>query len=102
MGNNPKEIFLVGGARPNFMKIAPIARELDKYRKEFVYKIIHTGQHYDREMSEVFFKELGIRKSDRFLGVGSSMHARPADSEDFDRIRGCMYPGTSGPGDGGW
>lgn len=76
MGNDPREIFLVGGARPNFMKIAPIARELDKYKKEFVYKIIHTGQHYDREMSEVFFKELGIRKSDRFLGVGSGTHAR--------------------------
>ena len=76
MGNRLKKIFLVGGARPNFMKIAPIAREFEKHSKDFAYEIVHTGQHYDREMSEVFFEELGIRKPDHFLGAGSGSHAR--------------------------
>jgi len=71
-----KKIFLVAGARPNFMKIAPVARELDRHEKVFAYKIVHTGQHYDYEMSEVFFEELGIREPDYFLGVGSGSHAR--------------------------
>lgn len=76
MGNNPKKISLVVGARPNFMKIAPIARELDKYKQTFVYNIIHTGQHYDYEMNDIFFEQLGIRKPDYFLGAGSGSHAQ--------------------------
>ena len=55
-----KEIDLIVGARPNFMKIAPIVRVLDAHQDCFSYKIIHTGQHYDQEMSDVFFEELGI------------------------------------------
>ena len=57
------------------MKIAPIARELDKHQEEFTYKVVHTGQHYDREMSDVFIEELGIRHPDHFLGAGSGSHA---------------------------
>jgi UDP-N-acetylglucosamine 2-epimerase len=69
-----KLIYLVAGARPNFMKIAPIVRALcDHPRLQF--KIIHTGQHYDREMNEVFFEELGIPLPDAFLHAGGGSHA---------------------------
>ena len=54
------KISLVAGARPNFMKIAPIIRELQKHEDTFEWSLVHTGLHYDREMSDVFFEELGI------------------------------------------
>ena len=66
---------MVAGARPNFMKIAPILRELDK-NPDATTTLIHTGQHYDRNLSDVFFEELGIRKPDVSLGVGSGSHAQ--------------------------
>lgn len=68
-------IYLVAGARPNFMKIAPIVRAL-KADGRLGYKIIHTGQHYDREMNEVFFEELGIPQPDVFMGAGGGSHAQ--------------------------
>lgn len=68
-------LHLVAGARPNFMKIAPIVRALDARRDVFDYRIVHTGQHYDREMSEVFFEELGIPKPDFHLEAGGGSHA---------------------------
>ena len=68
-------IHLVAGARPNFMKIAPIVRAL-QLDGRLSFKIIHTGQHYDREMNEVFFEELGIPKPDAFLGAGGGTHAQ--------------------------
>lgn len=70
-----KKLLLVAGARPNFMKIAPIVRELEKHRDSFEFRIVHTGQHYDREMSDVFFEELEIPKPDHHLDVGSGSHA---------------------------
>lgn len=70
-----KTIYLVAGARPNFMKIAPIVRAL-KIKKTLAYRIIHTGQHYDPEMNEVFFDELGIPQPDIFMGVGGGSHAQ--------------------------
>jgi UDP-N-acetylglucosamine 2-epimerase (non-hydrolysing) len=74
-----KKLILVAGARPNFMKIAPIIRALDK-EKEFEYRIVHTGQHYDTSMSQTFFEELGIPKPDYNLNAGSSSHsAQTAD-----------------------
>ncbi len=76
MKNSRKKIFLIAGARPNFMKIAPVARALDRHKADFVCKIIHTGQHYDYAMSDVFFKELGIRTPDYHLEAGSGSHAR--------------------------
>lgn len=66
--------FLIAGARPNFMKIAPIARAFDA-TPHLPYKIIHTGQHYDRNMSQVFFEELGIREPDFHLNAGGGSHA---------------------------
>lgn len=70
-----KVLYLVAGARPNFMKIAPIVRALQAHGK-IAFKIIHTGQHYDREMNDVFFEELGIPAPDVFMGAGGGSHAQ--------------------------
>jgi UDP-N-acetylglucosamine 2-epimerase (non-hydrolysing) len=69
--NKRKKIISVVGARPNFMKVAPMAREFAKYGDKFQHLIVHTGQHYDENMSKVFFAELEIPKPDINLGVGS-------------------------------
>jgi UDP-N-acetylglucosamine 2-epimerase (non-hydrolysing) len=63
----------VVGARPNFMKAAPVIRALDARHVPQV--VIHTGQHYDEKMSEVFFRDLGLPEPDLNLGVGSGSHA---------------------------
>jgi UDP-N-acetylglucosamine 2-epimerase (non-hydrolysing) len=68
-----KMIFLVAGARPNFMKLAPVARALGE--QSINYRIIHTGQHYDYNLSKIFFEDLQIPKPDFFLEVGSASHA---------------------------
>lgn len=65
----------VVGARPNFMKIAPLLRAASA-RGGIEQTLVHTGQHYDEGLSEVFFRELEIRRPDVNLGVGSSSHAR--------------------------
>ncbi len=70
-----KQFALVAGARPNFMKIAPILRILDE-TPGVRTTLIHTGQHYDPSLSDVFFSELSIRQPDIFLNVGSSTHAK--------------------------
>lgn len=69
------KLVLVVGARPNFMKIAPILSELNRYPEEFQPLLVHTGQHYDAKMSDVFFDDLGLPAPDVFLGVGSGSHA---------------------------
>ena len=66
---------LVAGARPNFMKVAPIYAEMKRRPAEFEPKIVHTGQHYDASMSDAFFEDLGMPKPDIHLGVGSASHA---------------------------
>lgn len=68
-------IALIAGARPNFMKIAPILRAIAKHPEELRPVLIHTGQHYDQKMSGTFFEELGIPAPDYDLGVGSGTHA---------------------------
>lgn len=70
-----KKIHLIAGARPNFMKIAPLIRALSARSDTFAFKLIHTGQHYDREMSDVFFEELGIPAPDFHLNAGGGSHA---------------------------
>jgi UDP-N-acetylglucosamine 2-epimerase (non-hydrolysing) len=70
-----KKIIIVAGARPNFMKVAPLVRELRQNGRGMEFKLVHTGQHYDYQMSEVFFEELKIAKPDYFLGAGSGSHA---------------------------
>jgi UDP-N-acetylglucosamine 2-epimerase (non-hydrolysing) len=71
-----KTVALVVGARPNFMKAAPLMRELHKHSTRFRPLLIHTGQHYDHNMSQLFFDELKLSEPDVYLGVGSSTQAR--------------------------
>src|SRR6266571_2510474 len=68
------KILNVVGARPNFMKIAPIVEEMKK-ASDLKGVLVHTGQHYDEGMSDVFFRDLGIPVPDVCLGVGSGSHA---------------------------
>ena len=68
------KVLNVVGARPNFMKIAPIVEEMKK-AEGLESVLVHTGQHYDEGMSDVFFRELGIPVPDVHLGVGSGSHA---------------------------
>jgi UDP-N-acetylglucosamine 2-epimerase (non-hydrolysing) len=68
------KIVAVAGARPNFMKIAPLMWELEKRPGVRPY-LVHTGQHYDERMSKLFFEELRIPRPDLDLGVGSASHA---------------------------
>ena len=68
-------VFHIVGARPNFIKVAPVMNAL-KTRKHVVQTLIHTGQHYDANMSDVFFEQLGIPAPDVNLAVGSGTHAR--------------------------
>src|SRR5881409_4169557 len=68
-------ILSVVGARPNFIKLAPVDRELAT-RPGIEHVIVHTGQHYDSGMSDAFFEELWIPTPDRDLGVGSGSHAQ--------------------------
>ncbi len=73
-------IDIIAGARPNFMKIGPIINQLKTYNEQhpdspFQFRLIHTGQHYDRNMSESFFEQLGIPEPDINLGAGSGSQA---------------------------
>ena len=71
---NRIRVLCVAGARPNFMKIAPLMREFGS-RDSFESFLVHTGQHYDAKMSDNFFRDLGIPAPDVNLGVGSGTHA---------------------------
>jgi UDP-N-acetylglucosamine 2-epimerase (non-hydrolysing) len=66
-------IICVAGARPNYMKVKPVMDALEAGGAEVI--LVHTGQHYDPAMNDVFFADLGIRKPDHFLQVGSASHA---------------------------
>jgi UDP-N-acetylglucosamine 2-epimerase (non-hydrolysing) len=72
--NEPIRILAVAGARPNFMKIAPLMHALAKRPSRFESILVHTGQHYDKAMSDSFFRDLGIPEPDVNLGVGSGTH----------------------------
>lgn len=67
-------ILVVAGARPNFMKIAPILAELDS--RGVAASLVHTGQHYSAQMSDAIFRDLDIRTPDHNLGIGSGTHAQ--------------------------
>ncbi|MFZ5471394.1 MAG: non-hydrolyzing UDP-N-acetylglucosamine 2-epimerase [Myxococcota bacterium] len=87
-----KTILHVVGARPNFMKVAPIHRAIAE-RGQLVQRLVHTGQHYDAQMSDVFFADLGLPPPDLHLGVGSGSHAAQTAKllleleKVFERIR---------------
>jgi len=69
------KIINVVGARPNFMKMAPIIEAMNKYPGKIQHLLVHTGQHYDQKMSKAFFDDLGMPKPDIDLGVGSGSQA---------------------------
>ncbi len=68
-------IIFVVGARPNFVKIAPLIREASKYSDRFAWTLVHTGQHYDEKMSAVLFDDLSLPEPGVYLGAGSGTHA---------------------------
>jgi UDP-N-acetylglucosamine 2-epimerase (non-hydrolysing) len=70
-----RKILSVVGTRPNFMKVAPVVAELRRRPDRFESVLVHTGQHYDEAMSQVFFEELGIEAPAHMLDVGSGSHA---------------------------
>ena len=89
-------ITLIAGARPNFMKIAPLIKAIKgwkptsgsslKGREEIQYRLVHTGQHYDKNMSDTFFEELGIPAPDVNLGCGGGTQAGRALGHILKRI----------------
>lgn len=73
-----KRLLLIGGARPNFMKLAPLVRAFD--RVGIAYELVHTGQHYDLLMSDIFFHELGLPTPTYELGIGSGTSEEQAEA----------------------
>ncbi len=71
-----KKIYLIAAARPNFMKVAPLWRALEEGSDSLQPILIHTGQHYDKNMSDVFFEDLGLPTPHVHLGVGGGSHAQ--------------------------
>jgi UDP-N-acetylglucosamine 2-epimerase (non-hydrolysing) len=76
------KILIIAGARPNFMKVAPIIKAITAHNSKcrdgevrLNFSLVHTGQHYDQKMSDIFFEELGIPAPDINLGIGSGSHA---------------------------
>ncbi len=70
-----KTIHLIAAARPNFMKVAPLYHALNRRRDSFQPALVHTGQHYDPNMSDAFFRDLELPAPHHFLGIGSGSHA---------------------------
>lgn len=90
------KIISVAGARPNFMKIAPIGRAIKKWNnasngtRVLENVIVHTGQHYDENMSQVFFEDLDIAPPDIYLAVGSGPHGEQTGKIMIEFERACM------------
>jgi UDP-N-acetylglucosamine 2-epimerase (non-hydrolysing) len=86
MAAKPKIIAVVG-ARPNFMKVAPVWRELERTNR-YQLCLVHTGQHYDDNMSKVFFDDLRLPRPDVYLGVGSGSHGEQTGKVmiEFERV----------------
>ena len=99
------KLLIIAGARPNFMKVAPLIKSVRAYGANgkqngvaFDYKLVHTGQHYDEKMSGIFFGELGIPAPDINLEVGSGSHAVQSIGEKKSGatgIRTLLRAGTS-------
>src|SRR6476661_2013076 len=82
------KVINVVGARPNFMKVAPIVAAMKKRPDTFLPLVVHTGQHYDAAMSDSFFRDLDLPAPDVYLGAGSASHAMQtaAIMERFDPV----------------
>lgn len=89
MGKNKIKIICVAAARPNFMKIAPLLKEFKKH-KEFKSILVHTGQHYDYQMSGAFFKELNIQKPNYNLGVKAGLHGEQTGKTMIEFEKVCL------------
>lgn len=85
-----KKVMNVVGARPNFMKIAPIQREMQRLSASFTPVLLHTGQHYDQQMSKLFFEDLELPQPDIYLGVGSGSHAEQTAKIMLDFEKVCL------------
>lgn len=85
-----RKILLVAATRPNFMKVAPIYRELKKTDSMFIPLLVHTGQHYDVNMSDAFFRDLEIPAPDIYLGTGSGTHAEQTARVMVEMEKVCM------------
>ncbi len=86
----------VVGARPNFMKMAPLLRALDKY-EGVTTTLIHTGQHYDSQLSDVFFRDLGMKHPDIHLEVGSGKHGQQT-ARVLEKMEEVLEDGPTGSG----
>jgi len=75
MKSSAKKIHLIAAARPNFMKVAPLYHALNRRRDSFEPALVHTGQHYDPNMSDAFFRDLELPSPHHSLGIGSGSHA---------------------------
>ncbi|HXM35794.1 MAG TPA: UDP-N-acetylglucosamine 2-epimerase, partial [Pyrinomonadaceae bacterium] len=69
------KVINVVGARPNFMKVAPLVQAMKRREREFAPLVVHTGQHYDQMMSDAFLRDLDLARPDVSLGVGSASQA---------------------------
>jgi UDP-N-acetylglucosamine 2-epimerase (non-hydrolysing) len=91
------KIILVAGARPNFMKVAPVVRAIQRHNRclspgtqRMRYRLIHTGQHYDFEMSASFFRDLDLPTPDIHLNVGSGTHAEQTGKIMIEFEKVCL------------
>ena len=96
-----KKIHLIAAARPNFMKIAPLYHALAAARDWAEPIIVHTGQHYDANMSEAFFVDLGLPAPDYNLEIGSGSHAEQTGGVMIAYERLCRLGGRSSRRDRG-
>ncbi len=88
------KILVVAGARPNFMKVAPLLAELHKFPAEFELLFVHTGQHFDFQMSEVFFEDLDLPDPQYYLhaGSGNPAHQTAQIVDKLDPILESEHP----------
>lgn len=88
MNKTTKKIVSVIGARPQFVKAAIVSKRIKEIAPEFEEILVHTGQHYDVNMSDVFFRELGIAEPDYFLNVGSGSHGKQTGKmlEEIEKV----------------
>jgi UDP-N-acetylglucosamine 2-epimerase (non-hydrolysing) len=89
-----KTIISVVGARPNFMKVAPLHKAFQKHAGSVRHLIVHTGQHYDEAMSKIFFGDLELPQPDFYLGVGSGSHAQQTARimVEFEKVVEEVHP----------
>ncbi len=83
-------IVYVVGARPNIVKMAPVVREMRSRAPDLRHVVVHTGQHYDRQLSDVFFEEFGLGEPEFLLGVGSGTHGEQT-ARALERVEEVLF-----------